>query len=72
MSSTSHALEPTDGRRLRVPALSALLLLAAVMYIVAFDQGWLAGLATNRLLESGGVLHEFFHDARHLLGVPCH
>jgi hypothetical protein len=72
MATTPHAVELLDGRRLRAPALVALLLLATVMYIVAFDQGWLAALATNRLLESGGVLHEFFHDARHLLGVPCH
>ena len=72
MSTMPHAVEPVDGRRLPEPALVALLLLAAMMYIVAFDQGLLAALATDRLLESGGVLHEFFHDARHLLGVPCH
>lgn len=72
MSTMPHAVEPVESRRLRAPALGALLLLAAVMYIVAFDQGWLAALATDRLLQSGGVLHEFFHDARHLLGVPCH
>jgi hypothetical protein len=63
MSTMPHAVEPVDSRRLRAPALGALLLLSAMMYIVAFDQG---------LLESGGVLHEFFHDARHMLGVPCH
>jgi hypothetical protein len=72
MSTTPHAVTPVDGRQLGVPALVALLLLTAVTYVVAFDQGWLAALATDRLLESGGVLHEFFHDARHLLGVPCH
>jgi hypothetical protein len=72
MSTMPHAVEPVDARRLRAPAIGALLLLVAVLYIVAFDQGWLASLATGRPLESGGVLHEFFHDARHLVGVPCH
>ena len=61
-----------DGRSLYLPALASLLLVAGVLYVVAFDQGTLASLVTTRLLESGGVLHEFFHDARHLLGVPCH
>jgi Probable cobalt transporter subunit (CbtB) len=72
MSTTSHAVESIAGRELRTPALGALLLLLVLAYIVAFDQGQLASLATERLLDSGGVLHEFFHDARHLLGVPCH
>ena len=52
--------------------IGALLALLVTMYLVALDQGALASVATDRLLDSGGVLHEFFHDARHLLGVPCH
>jgi hypothetical protein len=24
------------------------------------------------LARSAGTLHEFFHDARHFVGVPCH
>jgi hypothetical protein len=72
MSFPSHTVDVVDARRLVIPALGALLALFASMYLVAFDQGTLASLATDRLLESGGVLHEYFHDARHLLGVPCH
>lgn len=52
-------------------ALGAVLLALLAVYAVAFDQGLLA----SRLVDSaasGGVLHEAFHDARHLLGVPCH
>jgi hypothetical protein len=60
------------GRDLVVPALAALLLALIVFYAIAFDQGALAGVATNALADKGGVLHEYFHDARHLLGVPCH
>lgn len=41
----------------------AFLLLA--LYFVGADQG-----ATS--LVPGHMVHEFVHDARHLLGVPCH
>jgi putative cobalt transporter subunit CbtB len=34
-------------------------------YIVGLDQG-----ATS--LFGGSYIHEFMHDARHLLGFPCH
>ncbi|MGH8899025.1 MAG: CbtB domain-containing protein [Egibacteraceae bacterium] len=60
------------GRELTVPALGALLLALLVLYAIGFDQGALASPVTHALSERGGVLHEFFHDARHLLGVPCH
>jgi len=72
MSLASHTADVVDARRLVIPALGALLALLVSMYLVAFDQGAVASLATDRLLASGGVLHEYFHDARHLLGVPCH
>jgi Probable cobalt transporter subunit (CbtB) len=60
------------GRELVVPALGALLLALLVLHAVWFDQGAFASPLTHALSERGGVLHEFFHDARHLLGVPCH
>lgn len=41
----------------------ALALLAA--YLVTLENGAL-------LSTSANTLHEFFHDGRHLLGVPCH
>ncbi len=67
----------TAARPLVVPALptiplkavtpwvmfAAFLLLA--LYFVAADQG-----ATSMM--PGQMVHEFVHDARHLLGVPCH
>lgn len=68
-------IDPTAAtplRRLVTPALGALVLAAAVLSAVATDQGALASLATDAHADSGGVLHELFHDARHLLGVPCH
>lgn len=42
----------------------ALLLLLAIYFVVA-EQG-----ATSVI--GGQFLHEFMHDARHLIGVPCH
>lgn len=43
---------------------TALLALLAI-YFVGAEQG-----ATS--MFSGTQVHEFFHDARHLLGFPCH
>jgi cobalt transporter subunit CbtB len=40
------------------------LALTATVFLVAFEQGTLTG--------GLPVLHEAFHDARHLLGFPCH
>jgi len=37
-----------------------------VLYFVGLDQG-----ATS-VFGSNTVIHEFVHDARHLLGFPCH
>jgi len=54
------------------PALAVLVLTYLLLYVVAFDQGALASTVTNAMADKGGVLHKFFHDARHLLGVPCH
>lgn len=37
-----------------------------VLYFVGMDQG-----ATS-VFGSNTYIHEFVHDARHLLGFPCH
>ena len=46
-------------------ALFAGFLLLLLMYIVGVEQG-----ATS--LVGGHYVHEWVHDARHLLGLPCH
>ncbi|OFJ53700.1 CbtB domain-containing protein [Mycolicibacterium grossiae] len=38
-----------------------------VLYFVGMDQG-----ATSVFGADNTVIHEFIHDARHLLGFPCH
>lgn len=46
-------------------AATAFLALLAI-YFVGIDQGAVS------LFGSDTHVHEFFHDARHLLGFPCH
>ena len=61
----------------RLPAATAQLLPAvvaltaiALLFVVTLDQGG-ALAAVGSALDSA-TTHELFHDARHLLGVPCH
>jgi hypothetical protein len=63
---------PLSLRQLALPALGVLAAAWLVVAAVAFDQGALGELATDAMSDRGGALHELFHDARHLLGVPCH
>ena len=46
----------------------AILFALLAVFAVAFDQSY----ALSGAAKAGNVVHEFFHDARHLLGVPCH
>ncbi|OBH08426.1 MULTISPECIES: CbtB-domain containing protein [unclassified Mycobacterium] len=66
---------PTDtrARSVGLSAASAAVWLAATvflallaLYFVGIDQGALS------LFGSDSHVHEFVHDARHLLGFPCH
>lgn len=41
------------------------LLMLIVLYFVSTEEGAAS-------LVSGTLVHEFVHDARHLLGFPCH
>lgn len=56
----------------RVPAALAAAALGAfgLLFAVGFDQGQLARIAQAAAGDS--TVHEVFHDARHMLGVPCH
>jgi hypothetical protein len=56
------AIEP-----IRVPLWSWLVVGLALMAIWALAMENGAVLANN-----AHTLHEFFHDARHFVGVPCH
>jgi hypothetical protein len=56
-----------SGSAIRVPAWAwALALFAlAVVYLVLQENGAV-------LAQSAETIHEFAHDGRHALGVPCH
>ncbi|GBG36089.1 CbtB domain-containing protein [Mycobacterium montefiorense] len=65
--------ETTRARAIDLSASSAALWLAATaflallaIYFVGVDQGAVS------LFGSDTHVHEFVHDARHLLGFPCH
>jgi hypothetical protein len=53
--------------KVRVPAWTWLLvaLLIGLVYLVTVENGAALGSVAHKL-------HEFFHDARHFVGVPCH
>ena len=47
------------------PLIFAGMVLLSLVYIVGLEQGATA-------IVSGQGVHEWVHDARHLLGFPCH
>jgi hypothetical protein len=62
------AMTPTtDTPAIRVPALAWLLALVAglAFYVLLQENGAL-------LAQYAQTVHEFTHDGRHALGVPCH
>ncbi|MDP8944910.1 MAG: CbtB-domain containing protein [Actinomycetota bacterium] len=70
------SMEKTLGRRhpstLPLWSLLALALLLLALFVLLSASG---ALLTPLLGQAAGTfdyLHEFAHDGRHLLGVPCH
>ncbi len=63
MNTAAPSPTPIPLRDLRPAALAAAFAVL-VLYLVGFDQGAVS--------QTGLWLHEVVHDARHLLGVPCH
>ena len=47
-------------------------LLALLLIAVGYEQGLLIQVLLGGAADTGNVLHELFHDGRHLLGFPCH
>lgn len=59
------AASPIPIRELVPWAAFAGVLMLVLMYFVGTEQGALS-------VISGDSVHEWVHDARHLLGFPCH
>ncbi|HJQ43522.1 MAG TPA: CbtB-domain containing protein [Jatrophihabitantaceae bacterium] len=64
-TTTTVALPKLSFRELAPWLFFGLLMMLMVLYFVGAEQG-----ATS--LIGGSNVHEFLHDARHLLGFPCH
>jgi hypothetical protein len=62
---TGAALPTIEFRQLAPWALFFGLLATMVLFFVSADQGAVS-------LPAGTAIHEWVHDARHLLGYPCH
>jgi hypothetical protein len=73
VSNSVSGSNATRSRAVDLSAASAALWLAATaflallaIYFIGVDQGAVS------LFGSDSHVHEFVHDARHLLGFPCH
>lgn len=62
IDTTATAIE-----RIAIPAWAwfVLALAIAAVYALTMENG-------AALQAGAGVLHELFHDGRHIVGVPCH
>ena len=67
MTSPTHAHRSAGSTRLVIPAWAWAVTVFAllVLYLMGQDNGVV-------LAQLGDTAHEFFHDARHSLGMPCH
>ena len=72
MSTMSVALRESTPISIKIPvrelmpwALFTGVLMLFLIYIVGSEQGAIS-------ILGGHMLHEWMHDARHLLGFPCH
>lgn len=63
--STGRAVDLSAAKAVAWLSLTAVLALL-VLYVVGADQGVTSVFGDNM------YIHEFVHDARHLLGFPCH
>jgi Probable cobalt transporter subunit (CbtB) len=65
---TAARVRPVDlsGARAALWLAATAFVALLVLYFVGIDQGAMS------LFGSDSHVHEFLHDARHLLGFPCH
>jgi hypothetical protein len=63
-----------NARPVQVPVWGWLLLILVLLllFAVLYDNGALLTPLVGESAYSQNYLHEFFHDGRHLLGVPGH
>ena len=57
---------------MRVIGLAPLAMALLGLFTIGLDQGQLLGLFQGDVASQYNLIHEFFHDARHAAGFPCH
>ena len=67
-----RVLVVSPGRLRTWTSVGMLALAAAGIFAVGLDNGQITGLFMGDLAQQQNLLHEFFHDARHSAGFPCH
>jgi hypothetical protein len=70
---TQVAARPVAGQAVvTLVTIGAVILALITLYAVFLDQGQLLSPVMGRAAVTMNYIHEFAHDARHLLGAPCH
>jgi hypothetical protein len=67
-----RGIQVVEGIQERAIAVLMIALGLMLLYLFAFDQGQLFSLAMGQAAYHQNLLHEFFHDGRHLLAFACH
>ena len=70
MTAPAAPAPSSTSRSLVVNALLPALIATLALFAVAFDQGQITAVVASGADEL--LVHELFHDARHMLGFPCH
>jgi len=52
--------------------ISVVVLAAALLYLLALDQGLLLSVLQGNVAFDQNFIHELVHDARHIGALPCH
>ena len=67
METSTTTLGTGSAERIALPAWAWLVMAMALATVYALT------MENGATLQAGAtVLHELFHDGRHMLGVPCH
>jgi hypothetical protein len=69
---TIRATEILEGVQERT--LAGFMILAGLMllHVLAFDQGQILSVVMGQTAYHQNLLHELFHDGRHLFAFACH
>ncbi|HTE85687.1 MAG TPA: CbtB-domain containing protein [Dehalococcoidia bacterium] len=69
---TLRAVQVFEGAQERILAGLMILVGLVLLYLLAFDQGQMLSLVMGQAAYQQNMLHELFHDGRHLFAYACH